>query len=72
MSERYGWTGHNFPSEGWGSGAGSSTTWFRDIADKRFMFTLWMNSARRSTYIVCMDVSNADRSKWTTRHGLTF
>lgn len=68
MSERYGWTGHNFPSEGYGKNSGASVTWLRRINGKRFMFTAWMRGQGDVvTSIQVMDVTGP-RENWHTRH----
>lgn len=71
MSERYNWTGHNFPSEGYGENSGSSVTWFRWINDKRFMFTAWLDNRQNVTTIQAVDTTSGDRRNWTTRHCLS-
>lgn len=71
ISERYDWTGHNFPSEGWGEHSGSSVTWFRRINDKRFMFSAWMDKDQKVTSVQCMDATSGNRKKWRGRHHVT-
>lgn len=69
MNERYGWTGHNFPSEGYRPDSGSSVTWFRQINGKRFMFSAWIKSDHKTvSSIQVMDVTGESRADWTTRH----
>jgi len=72
MSKRYNWTGHNFPSEGWGKDSGSSVTWFRWINDKRFMFSAWLDKNQNVTSVQCMDATSGDKKEWQGWHHIIF
>ena len=68
IGKRYGWSGHNFPSEGYKAYSGASVTWFRHIGTKKFKFTVWLDELHRSTSMQVMDVTGDDKRKWHTRH----
>lgn len=63
IGKRYGWTGHNFPSEGWKKDSGSSVTWFRDIGGRTFQFTAWLDRHHRVTTVIA-----AEFSPFSSRH----